>query len=62
MEEKQTEKIKTHIKISIPIGDDESIKEEIQKCLRETQDISRIEIERLEFEIELHKKYVSYSR
>ncbi|MGO5005155.1 hypothetical protein [Bacillus wiedmannii] len=62
MVEKQTEKIKTHIKISIPIGNDESIKEEIQKCLRETQDISQIEIERLEFEIELHKNYVSYSK
>ncbi|WAI24415.1 MAG: hypothetical protein NRZ51_04570 [Bacillus paranthracis] len=59
---KQTGKIKTHIKILMPIGDDESIKEEIQKCLRETQDISQIEVERLEFEIELHKNYVSYSK
>ncbi|MEN3132530.1 hypothetical protein [Bacillus albus] len=60
MEEKQTRKIKAHIKISIPIGDDESIREEIQKCLRETQDIPQIEIERLEFEVEFHKKYVRY--
>lgn len=53
-------KMKTSFKIVLPVENNESIKEEIQKCLREIQDVPELIIESLEFEIKLNKTYVSY--
>ncbi|PEF09004.1 hypothetical protein CON23_29395 [Bacillus thuringiensis] len=53
-------KTKTSFKILLPVGNNESIKEEIQKCIREIQDVPELIIESLEFEIKLNKTYVSY--
>ena len=60
MECNNSSKIKTDFKISVPIGNNESVKKEIQKCLREIQDVPELKIERLEFEIKFNKTYVSY--